>query len=135
MGALSSRTIAYCTSIHNESVIRFSRNEFEVAVDDAIDLIPDELFRAMENVVILIEQEPPPSDPHLLGLYEGVPLTQRDSSWMGSLPDTIRVFQGPLERMCSTRDELVHEITVTVVHEIAHFFGISESRLHELGWG
>ncbi|WP_246180121.1 metallopeptidase family protein [Kocuria coralli] len=116
-------------------MIQFSRKDFETAVDDAIDLIPDELFRAMENVVILIGSEPPDHSPGVLGLYEGVPLTERDSSWAGSLPDTIHIFQGPLQRMCSTREELVHEITVTVVHEIAHFFGIPESRLHGLGWG
>jgi len=72
--------------------------------------------------------------PTLLGLYDGVPLTERDDSWSMVLPDRILVFKGPLERWCSTREELVEEIEVTVIHEIAHHFGIDDDRLHELGW-
>ena len=106
------------------------------AVHDAIDLIPDALFRAMDNVVILVEEEPPEHSPGLLGLYEGVPLTARDGGWgAGSLPDRIFVYRGPLQRMCAEREELVEEITVTVIHEVAHHFGIDDERLHELGWG
>ena len=72
--------------------------------------------------------------PTLLGLYDGVPLTERDDAWSMTLPDRILVFKGPLERWCSTREELVEEIEVTVIHEVAHHFGIDDDRLHELGW-
>ena len=72
--------------------------------------------------------------PTLLGLYDGVPLTERDESWSMVLPDRILIFRGPLERWCTSREELVEEIMVTVIHEVAHHFGIPDERLHELGW-
>ena len=110
--------------------------EFDEAVVDALDLLPDELARAMDNVVVLVDEEPPPDDPDLLGVYHGTPLTERDGWWSaGSLPDRITIFKGPLTRMCSTSDELREEIAITVVHEIAHHFGIDDTALHELGWG
>ena len=110
--------------------------EFEDAVADALDSIPPELVRAMNNVVVLVEQEPPPEDPDLLGVYDGTPLTDRDGWWdAGALPDRITIFQGPLERWCDTPEQLREEIAITVVHEIAHHFGIEDDRLHELGWG
>jgi predicted Zn-dependent protease with MMP-like domain len=110
--------------------------EFEEAVGDALDSIPEELARAMDNVVVLVEQEPPPEEPDLLGIYDGTPLTERDSWWeAGALPDRITIFQGPLERMCTTPQELRGEIAVTVVHEVAHHFGIDDAHLHDLGWG
>ncbi len=108
--------------------------EFEEAVGDALDTIPDELARLMNNVAILIEDEPPEDEPELLGIYEGTPLTERDGWWdAGSLPDRITIFKGPLERMCEDRDDLLDEIAVTVVHEVAHHFGIDDDRLGELG--
>ncbi len=111
--------------------------EFEEAVADGLDAIPPELAAQMDNVVILVEAEPPAGqEPTLLGLYEGTPLTERGSWWAaGSLPDRITVFRGPTLRMCASRDEVVAEVAVTVVHEIAHHFGIGEQRLHDLGWG
>lgn len=122
--------------------ISMSAQEFEEAVGDALDLIPDELARLMSNVAILVEDEPPRDGAHgragaeLLGLYEGVPLTARDTWWdAGSLPDRITIFQGPLTRLSRSRDELLDEIAVTVVHEVAHHFGIDDDRLHELGYG
>jgi predicted Zn-dependent protease with MMP-like domain len=109
--------------------------EFEEAVGEALDLIPDELARLMSNVAVLVDDEPPADEPDLLGLYEGVPLTERDGWWdAGSLPDRISIFKGPLTRLCDTREDLRDEIAVTVVHEVAHHFGISDARLHELGW-
>ena len=109
--------------------------EFEEAVGDALDTIPPELARAMDNVVVLVEQEPPPDDPDLLGVYDGTPLTERDAWWgAGALPDRITIFKGPLERMCDTTDQLRDEIAITVVHEVAHHFGIDDDHLHELGW-
>ena len=111
-------------------------DEFESAVADALDSIPDELARLMSNVAVLVEDEPPPDGPELLGVYEGTPLTERDSWWdAGSLPDRITIFKGPLERMCTDQQDLREEIAVTVVHEVAHHFGIDDATLHDLGWG
>ncbi|MGO0576388.1 metallopeptidase family protein [Ornithinimicrobium panacihumi] len=109
--------------------------EFEEAVGDALDLVPEALMDQLENVVFLVEEEPPAEDPDLLGVYDGVPLTERAESWGGTLPDRITIFSGPLQRMCQDREELLDEIAVTVVHEIAHHFGIDDDTLHELGWG
>ncbi|GAA5161952.1 hypothetical protein GCM10011366_11110 [Ornithinimicrobium tianjinense] len=102
---------------------------------DALDLVPPELMDQLDNVVFFVEDEPPEDDPELLGVYDGVPLTERDLTWGGQLPDRITIFSGPLQRMCSDREELLEEIAVTVVHEIAHHFGIDDEALHELGWG
>jgi len=113
-----------------------SREEFEDAVRDALDEIPEELAEQMDNVVVLVEDTPPPDDPDLLGLYEGVPLTERGEAWAtGALPDRITVYRLPTLALCESRDEVVDEVAVTVVHEIAHHFGIDDERLHELGWG
>lgn len=117
-------------------MVEITPDEFEDAVSRALDEVPAELMDLLDNVVFLVEDEPPDDDPDLLGLYEGVPLTERDLGWgMGTLPDRILIFRGPLIRMCVDRDELVTEIGITVVHEIAHHFGIDDRRLHELGWG
>jgi len=112
-----------------------SREEFEEAVADALDDVPPELARLMDNVVVLVEDDPPDDDPDLLGLYEGTPLTERGSWWAaGSLPDRITIFRRPTVAACATRAEVVDEVRVTVIHEIAHHFGIDDDRLHELGW-
>jgi predicted Zn-dependent protease with MMP-like domain len=112
-----------------------SREDFERAVADALDTIPPDLTRIMENVVVLVENDAPEDEPDLLGLYDGVPLTERDGWWAaGSLPDRITIFRNPTLRICDTREEVVDEVRVTVVHEIAHHFGIDDDRLHELGW-
>src|SRR6476660_6461141 len=110
-------------------------DECEEAVGDALDLIPDELAKLMSNVAVLVADEPPADEPDLLGLYEGVPLTERDGWWdAGSLPDRITIFKGPLTRLCDDREDLLEEIAGAVVHEVAHHFGINDERLHELGW-
>ena len=111
------------------------RAEFEYLVSEALDGIPPELTALMRNVAILVEDDPPPGDPDLLGLYEGVPLTSRDSWYAGVLPDRILIFRNPTLSICETRDDVVEEVRITVVHEIAHHFGISDERLHELGYG
>ena len=109
---------------------------FDALVDRALDGIPDELATLVRNVVVLVEDEPPEGEPDdLLGLYDGIALTERDSTMGGQLPDRIFVFRGPLLDMCESEDELVEEVRITVVHEIAHHFGIDDARLHELGWG
>lgn len=107
---------------------------FDALVSDALDEIPEELFALLENCVIVVEDEAPADDPELLGLYEGVPLTERDSSYSGYLPDRIRIFRGPILDICETEDDVVEEVYVTVVHEVAHFFGIDDDRLDQLGW-
>ncbi|WP_432506916.1 metallopeptidase family protein [Kineococcus arenarius] len=112
------------------------REEFEDAVADALDEIPRELARAMSNVVVLVEDDPPEGfGPDLLGLYEGTPLTERGEWWAaGALPDRITVFRRPTLAVCEDREQVVQEVRVTVVHEVAHHFGIDDERLHELGW-
>lgn len=107
---------------------------FASLVDDALDSIPDLLFAAMDNVVVLIADRHP-EESGLLGLYEGVALTERDTTYSGFLPDTITIYRGALSDFCSSEEQLVHEVAVTVIHEIAHHFGIEEHTLHELGWG
>ncbi|GAB2461875.1 metallopeptidase family protein [Xylanimonas ulmi] len=115
--------------------MEFSRADFEDAVSDALDLVPADLTAVMDNVVVLVEDDAPASDPELLGLYEGVPLTERDLSWAaGALPDRITIFRNPTLAICETREDVVDEVAITVVHEIAHHFGIDDERLHELGW-
>jgi predicted Zn-dependent protease with MMP-like domain len=105
---------------------------FEEAVQEALDALPDELRRAMSNVDVVIEQEPPPGE-RLLGLYEGVPLTERGSGYGAVLPDKITLFRGPLEREARGDDGLLRaQIRRTVWHEIAHHFGIDDDRLVEL---
>ncbi len=108
--------------------------EFEELVSVALDGIPAELSSLMDNVVVLVEDEPPAEDPELLGLYDGIPLTERDSSYTFAPPDRIFVYRGPLTRMCESAEELVDEVRITVVHEIAHHFGIDDHVLHDLGY-
>ncbi|HEX4866366.1 MAG TPA: metallopeptidase family protein [Acidimicrobiales bacterium] len=108
-------------------------DRFEELVADALDGIPPELGRLMDNVAVFVREGNPGS--HLLGLYEGIPLTKRDRGYEGMvMPDRITVFRQPLLAMCRTEAELVRQIRVTVVHEVAHHFGIGDARLHELGW-
>lgn len=118
-------------------MLHLSDFEFEQLVGQALDSIPAALTAHLENVAIFIEDEAPEDDPELLGLYEGVPLTERDGTYFGTdlLPDSITIFRGPILRFCVDRDDVVREVRVTVVHEVAHFFGIDDERLHELGWG
>lgn len=110
-----------------------SAERFEELVSDALDLIPPELAAAIDNVVVLVADRHP-EDPDLLGLYEGIALTERDSSYGGSLPDTITIFRESLLEICGTDEEVVEEVAITVIHELAHHFGIDDERLHELGW-
>lgn len=112
-----------------------TRAEFEELVSEALDTIPPELTRLMDNVAVFVEDEPDPDGPVLLGLYEGIPLTERGEWYAGVLPDRITIYMGPLLRMCETLMEVVDEVAVTVVHEVAHHFGIDDDHLHELGWG
>jgi predicted Zn-dependent protease with MMP-like domain len=106
--------------------------EFEGYVADALDALPPELTARFSNVVLVVEDEHP-DEPDLLGLYEGIALTERED-YTGVLPDRISLYRIPLCRMADDLDDLVTEIGVTVVHEFAHHVGISDERLHALGW-
>jgi predicted Zn-dependent protease with MMP-like domain len=119
----------------NDQVLQISREQFEVLVGEALDEIPPELAALMDNVALFVEDEAPPDEPHLLGLYTGIPLTERGQWYAGALPDRISIFMNPILRICETLDDVVDEVHVTVVHEIAHHFGIDDERLHELGYG
>ncbi len=108
---------------------------FDDAVRDALDLLPAELTAMMDDVVVLVE-DVNPDEPGLLGLYEGVALTERDGWWAaGSLPDTITIYRRSTLEACRDVEEVAREVAITVVHEIAHHFGIDDKRLTELGWG
>lgn len=114
--------------------VEMTQARFEELVADALDLLPSQFAAAMNNVVVLIEDRDP-SDPSLLGLYDGVALTERDSDYAGVLPDRITLYREALLDMCGSEQEVVEEVAVTVLHEIAHHFGIDDETLHSLGWG
>lgn len=109
-----------------------SPDEFEELVAEALDSLPPELSAQFRNVAVVVEDEND-EEPDLLGLYEGVPLTER-SEYSGVLPDRISVYRIPLCLLAEDYDHLVEEVQVTVVHEFAHHVGIDDDRLHELGW-
>ena len=111
-----------------------SRERFEELVKAALDDVPAELSALIDNCVVLVEDDPPADDPDLLGVYDGTPLTERDGWYSMVTPDTITVFRRPTLEMCSSEEEVVREVGITVVHEIAHHFGIDDDRLHDLGY-
>jgi predicted Zn-dependent protease with MMP-like domain len=113
--------------------VRMDKQRFDELVSDALDQIPTELTAAMDNVVVLIADRHPQDD-ELLGLYEGVALTERDSDYAGALPDAITIYRDALLEVCDSDDEVVDQVAITVIHEIAHHFGIDDERLDELGW-
>lgn len=121
------------------TITRVKERDFDELVERALEGVPPELSELLENVVIIVDDWPDErtlaggEDDTLYGLYEGVPITERGSDYYG-LPDRITIFRGPLERDFAP-DELEEEIRVTVVHEIAHYFGFEEDRIQELGWG
>jgi predicted Zn-dependent protease with MMP-like domain len=123
--------------------MRLSRRRFRHLVAQALQSIPEEIRRRLDNVAVVVEDWPSAEqlaaagvgpEETLFGLYEGVPLTQRGITADPLLPDKITLFQGPLEEACATEGEMAEEIRRTVVHEIAHHFGIDERRLAELGY-
>ena len=118
-------------------MVEVDEERFEELVGDALDSIPEGLARQMDNVAVVVADDHPTR--HLLGLYQGVPLTARDDGYGGygnlPLPDRITIYRRPILAMCRTEDEVVHQVRVTVVHEVAHHFGIDDDRLHVLGWG
>ncbi|NYG59701.1 putative Zn-dependent protease with MMP-like domain [Nocardioides daedukensis] len=115
-------------------MIEMDRPEFEALVDRSLDEIPDQIVALVDNVVVLIEDDPPPDEPGLLGLYDGVALTERQANHAMELPDRIFIYRNPLLEMCASVEELEDEVRITVVHEIAHHFGIDDAALHDLGY-
>jgi predicted Zn-dependent protease with MMP-like domain len=115
-------------------MVDMPRERFEELVSEALDSVPEKLTELIDNCVVLVEDDAPAHDPGLLGLYDGVPLTERDSTYTLSVPDRITIFRNPTLALCGSEQEVVEEVRVTVVHEIAHHFGIDDQRLHDLGW-
>jgi predicted Zn-dependent protease with MMP-like domain len=107
-------------------------DRFERLVGEALDELPEWIQERLDNVDVLIEGEPPPGRRSLLGLYEGIPLTRRGINYSGVLPDRITLFRSTIESVARTEDELKAAVRRTVVHEFAHFFGISDDRLREI---
>lgn len=107
---------------------------FEELVIDELDQLPDDMVEGLENVVFVVEDRPEDGSLDLLGLYDGLALTERTQYGMGELPDRIVVYREPHLAQCETDDELRDEIHTTLVHEIAHFYGIDDEQLHEMGW-
>ena len=119
-----------------------ARNEFEVLVGEALDELPPELMKAISNVQVVVQDLPGPEAggarlaPHsiLLGLYTGIPLTHRGMGYTGVLPDRITIYQDNIERIAGSPEAIRAQVRQTVIHEMAHHFGISDERLDELGW-
>ncbi len=111
-----------------------SDEAFEGMIDDALDTIPDDFAQHTRNMVILA-RDYNPDNPTLLGLFEGVPLTEQHSNHSGYLPDAVFIYKNALEAICEDEDQLRHEVKVTVLHEVGHYFGLEEHELHALGWG
>ena len=126
-----------------------TEEEFEQAVEEGIDGIPDQFLQALENVAITVQDEPDDyqlesledpdwlgttQDDELLGLYDGVPLTERSEYDECDMPDVITIFKGPHERCFASREEIVDQIGRTVVHEVGHYFGLDDEQLHAMGY-
>lgn len=127
-----------------------TEEEFEDAIDNALDAIPERFIKALDNVVIVAEDEPSPEDfglvenpshpsgtivsGEILGLYNGINLVERGEYYEMAEPDVITIFKGPHERLCNSYDQIVTEIAKTVIHEIGHYFGLDDDRLHEMGY-
>ena len=130
-------------------MVKLTQEEFEEAIADALDSIPAQLLDAMENVVVLVQDEPEDvqqefaaagteaENGNLLGLYEGTPLTQRGFDYgncFGDIPDTITIFKAPHERLSDDKEYVLDEVFTTVIHEVGHFFGMSEEQIADMGF-
>lgn len=107
---------------------------FEELVDAGLQRIPEELIRNVNNVAIVTEDYNEDS-PEILGLYEGIALTERTSEYTSALPDKISIYRLALADFCDSEEDLIEQVAITVIHELGHHFGIDDDRLHELGWG
>jgi predicted Zn-dependent protease with MMP-like domain len=136
---ISREDLFTCCVTVRAAMVTVTRERFEELVADALDTIPPELASEMTNVAVLVEDWPTdsqrPRRGTLLGLYEGVPLTKRGPiGYSGVMPDRITIFQGPLSARARDEVELAAQVRKTVLHEVGHYFGITDARLHELGW-
>jgi len=116
----------------NDRVIDVDPDRFEQMVAEALDQLPEELGRLMRNVAVTVQHQPGPRG--LLGLYEGVPLTSRTTSYSAVLPDRITIYRRAICAACWSESEVAEQVRRTVIHEVAHHFGIDDDRLSELGW-
>lgn len=120
--------------------VEISEEQFEDLVADALESIPPELAEQLENIAVIVQDWPTEEQLRgrrgtLLGLYEGIDLTRRSPlGYAGVMPDRITIFRGPLCSMARDEDDLARQVRVTVLHEVGHYFGMSDARLHELGW-
>jgi predicted Zn-dependent protease with MMP-like domain len=120
--------------------VEVSEERFEAFVADALDSIPDEFADQMENIAVIVEEWPTGEQlagrrGTLLGLYEGIDLPGRSPiGYTGVMPDRITIFRGPLCELARDEHDLAHQVRVTVLHEVGHYFGLDDERLHELGW-
>jgi predicted Zn-dependent protease with MMP-like domain len=115
------------------AVVALSVEEFEQLVSDALDQIPPDLRRHMDNVAVVVDETSPPGS--LLGLYEGIPLTRRGNHYTAIVPDRITIYMATICHSCHTSADVVEVVRKTVIHEVGHHFGIDDVRLKELGWG
>lgn len=115
-------------------MVDVTEERFEELVDLGLRRIPRELLNNVQNVAIVVEDFNPES-PDILGLYEGIALTERTSEYTSALPDKITIYRESLCDFCSSEEELVEQVAVTVIHELGHHFGIDDAKLHDLGWG
>ena len=115
-------------------MVQLEQHVFEELVAEALDNLPPELAALMDNVAIFVQDELA-DEPDLLGLYEGIPLTERFGDYVMTSPDRITIFRLPTLRICADADEVREQVEITVAHEIAHHFGIDDDRLHQLGYG
>ncbi len=110
---------------------RSSRTEFERLIKKSLANLPDEFQTYLDNVVIIVEDEPPDDMQDIMGVYQGVPLINRSTDDV-LLPDSITLYKGPIERVCSTHDDLEKEIHTTILHEVGHFLGLEEGQVDHL---
>jgi len=121
-------------SAHNGDMVEISDDDFERMVSEVFDALPDEMVRGVENVAITVENQPLGERPRLFGLYRGHPLTTRGVYGFGELPDRITLYKNNLQEHSADLDALRARVRITLVHEIGHYFGLDDARLHELGW-
>lgn len=115
-------------------MLEISPEEFESMVADGLDSLHDDMMQQLDNVIFMVEDKPEDGS-DTLGIYDGFSLAERNVYGYGEQPDRIVLYRENLLSHCADHDELVREIRITLVHEIAHFYGITEERIHELGWG
>ena len=115
-------------------MLDISHEDFEALVSEGLDSLHEDMLRELDNVIFLVEDRPEDGS-DVLGVYEGFSLAERNVYGYGEEPDRIILFRENLLAHCADHDELVSEIRITLVHEIAHFYGLDEARIHELGWG